>query len=93
MTILIERHHDRAHDDITMLSEKIAGQLEQEYGLTWSWQDDKMHIKHSAAKGFLHAEEGKITIQLQLMGFAAAFFATTIESHITEQLDKHLLAS
>ncbi|MGF1683490.1 polyhydroxyalkanoic acid system family protein [Photobacterium minamisatsumaniensis] len=93
MTILIERHHDKPHDDITNLSQKIADELEQEYGLTWTWQENKLHINHASARGFLHAQEGKITIELQLVGFAASFFAGSIESHISERLDKLLLAS
>ncbi|WP_036823607.1 polyhydroxyalkanoic acid system family protein [Photobacterium sanctipauli] len=92
MTIFIERRHDKDHDDITNLTEKIAGELEQEYGLTWSWKDNKMHINHASASGFLHAQEGKITIELQL-GFAASLFANSIETHISERLDKLLLAS
>lgn len=91
MTILIERHHDRDHDDITALSEIIAGELEQEYGLTWLWQDNKLHINHSSAKGYLHAEDGKITIELQLVGFAASLFATSIENTISQRLDKMLI--
>lgn len=90
MTILIERKHDFPLDDIAELSEQIAGELEQEYGLTWSWQDNKLLINHASAKGFLHSQEGKITIELRL-GFAASLFAPAIESHITERLDQLLL--
>ncbi|MGF1724950.1 polyhydroxyalkanoic acid system family protein [Photobacterium nomapromontoriensis] len=91
MTILIERHHDRDHDDITALSETIADELALEYGLTWLWQDDKLHIHHSSAKGYLLAEEGKITIELQLIGFAASLFAVSIENSISQRLDKLLI--
>lgn len=87
MTILIERRHDRTPEDITSISEQIAGELAREYGLRWIWQEDKLHIQHSSAKGYLHAEEGKITISLQL-GFAASFFSDAIESHINERLDR-----
>lgn len=92
MTIFIERNHDFPLDDIAELSEKIADELEQEYGLTWAWQENKLMINHAAARGFLHSEEGKITIELRL-GFAASLFAPTIESHISERLDQLLLSN
>ncbi|ELR63545.1 hypothetical protein C942_03561 [Photobacterium marinum] len=78
-------------DKITTLSEQIAGELEQEYGLTWAWQENKLMINHASAKGFLQSDEGKITIELRLLGFAASLFAPTIESHISERLDQLLL--
>ncbi|KLV07244.1 hypothetical protein ABT56_06840 [Photobacterium aquae] len=90
MTIYIERHHDKDQQDITSLTEKIAGELEQEFGLSWVWQENRLHINHASAKGYLHAEEGKITIQLQL-GFAASLFAGAIEQNISERLDQLLL--
>ncbi len=52
MTIFIERNHDFPLDDITVLSEQIAGELEQEYGLTWSWQENRLLINHASARGF-----------------------------------------
>ncbi len=91
MTIFIERNHDFPLDDITVLSEQIAGELEQEYGLTWSWQENRLLINHASARGgFLYSEEGKITIELKL-GFAASLFSASIENHISERLDQLLL--
>ncbi|RWX57349.1 hypothetical protein EDI28_04790 [Photobacterium chitinilyticum] len=90
VTIFIERNHDFPLDDITVLSEQIAGELEQEYGLTWSWQENKLLINHASARGFLYSEEGKITIELKL-GFAASLFSASIENHISERLDQLLL--
>ncbi|UXI02671.1 polyhydroxyalkanoic acid system family protein [Photobacterium sp. TY1-4] len=92
MTILIERNHDMPMADITALSEQIAGELAQEYGLNWTWQGNRLMIRHASARGFLLSEEGKVTIELKL-GFAASLFSSSIESHISERLDKLLLAS
>ncbi|WP_299018608.1 polyhydroxyalkanoic acid system family protein [uncultured Photobacterium sp.] len=91
MTILIERNHDFPMDKIAVLSEQIAGELEQEYGLTWAWQENRLMINHTSAKGCLHSEEGKITIELRLLGFAASLFSASIETHISERLDQLLL--
>ncbi|UTV29091.1 polyhydroxyalkanoic acid system family protein [Photobacterium atrarenae] len=92
MTIFIERNHDMPIDEITALSEQIAEELEQEYGLSWSWQGNRLMIRHASARGFLLSEEGKVTIELKL-GFAASLFSTSIESHISERLDRMLLVS
>lgn len=90
LTIFIERKHDFQLDDIVEMSETIAEELAQEYGINWSWQEDKLVINHVSARGFLYSQEGKIIIQLKL-GFAASLFASSIESHITERLDQLLI--
>ncbi|PSW06214.1 hypothetical protein C9I89_06820 [Photobacterium lipolyticum] len=92
VTIFIEREHDFHLDDIVEMSETIAEELAQEYGINWSWQEGKLVIHHASARGFLHSQEGKIVIQLKL-GFAASFFASTIENHITERLDQLLISN
>ncbi|MCG9778504.1 polyhydroxyalkanoic acid system family protein [Photobacterium damselae] len=91
MTILIEREHGFSHEHITQVSELIAQQLVDEYGVLWQWQDNRLMIKHSSANGYLESMDGKLTIKLSL-GFTASFFSNAIESEICQQLDKLLVA-
>jgi len=90
VTILIEREHDLHVDDVAVMSEQIADELANKYGIEWSWQDDRLIIDHMSARGFLHSQHGKITIQLKL-GFAASLFASSIENSISKRLDQLLI--
>ncbi|WP_232321893.1 polyhydroxyalkanoic acid system family protein [Photobacterium jeanii] len=89
MTIYIQREHDHQFDHIAALSESIAEELAEEYGIRWGWKDEKLEIRHSSARGFMLAEEGMITIELRL-GFAASLFSSSIEASILERLDQLL---
>ncbi|KMV30862.1 hypothetical protein AB733_09740 [Photobacterium swingsii] len=89
VTIFIERKHDHQFDHIAALSESIAEELAQEYGIRWGWNNEKLEIRHSSARGFMLAEDGKITIELRL-GFAASLFSSSIEQNIVQRLDQLL---
>jgi putative polyhydroxyalkanoate system protein len=85
----IERQHSLTLEQIHAISERMAKQLEAEYGLSWWWQDQQLKLKHDSLTGVLITSERHLTIELKL-GLMARLFAGTLERTIHNHLDELL---
>lgn len=87
--ISIRREHDLGLERARALSEQVAEQLGQEYGLCWQWQGEQLLFEHASVRGHLLASEQQIRIELRL-SLALLPVAALIRTHVSRQLDQYI---
>lgn len=85
----IRRSHRLGIAEARNRAEKIAGYLEHQYALRWSWQGDHLHVQGNGVTGQLMVEEEAIELNVRL-GFALKLMEGPIRSAIEQAIDKEL---
>ena len=85
--IKIHRGHALPHDKARKEAEKFAKQLQDKFDLTYDWAGDRINFQRSGVSGFLDVGHDVIRLEVKL-GMLLSFLKPTIESHITDNLDK-----
>lgn len=85
--IRISRSHVLPHATARREAQKIAEQLKETFDLEYEWQGDVVHFQRLGVTGCLRVGETDILLEAKL-GVLLAFLGPTIESHITENLER-----
>lgn len=91
LSIKVLRRHNLTPERMKVISEQIADELKQEFGIRWDWEGSRLVIHHTGASGYLHATEDSLKISLQL-GFSLCALKPIIEAAIIERVDEILIA-
>lgn len=90
--ISIKRRHDVGLLRARQLSEKMARELQQRYGLRWRWEGDRLKFSNASARGFLDVDDVLVKLELRL-GLTLMAFAPVMEQSIRKELDEVIAAA
>lgn len=87
--ISIRRFHNLTHGQAVKIANKIALELEREYGMVTRWSGDSLEFKVSGITGQLQLLPKEITLNIKL-GLLMLMVRDQITSRIEARLDKLL---
>ena len=85
--INIVHAHALTHKKARAAAQKVADQIAQEYDLACEWEGDVLRFERSGVSGSLTVEKKQVLMAIKL-GFLMRAFSSTIETKITENLNK-----
>lgn len=88
--IHIEREHDLDRKTLRKRAEKLARQLKDEFGGSYSWEGDTVHYNYSGgidARLILQEEDIQVDVKL---GMLMLMMKKRLQTEIERYLDKHL---
>jgi putative polyhydroxyalkanoate system protein len=87
--IHIERSHRLSREQAKSQIESIAGELQNEIGISYRWDDDRLLLKRQGASGTVQIQDDRIVLDIRL-GILLSPLKGTIERVVNERLDEHL---
>ena len=85
----INRHHTMSIEDIRKAAEKLAQELNAEYGLKYSWRGDTAYFSRSGIDGTLSIDENAVNLTIKL-DMLAAVFERPLKRAVNNYLDKYV---
>lgn len=86
--ILIRRRHTLSAKAARQAAEKIAGRLEEEFGLAYEWDDNVLAFRRSGVSGELVVEKKDVHIRVRL-GFLLLAIKPRVEAEIHRYFDEN----
>ena len=87
--ISIRRHHDLGLAKAKRLAQTLARRLQNEFGGTYTWQDNTLHFRRTGASGSATVTKDSVQIRVEL-GLLLSPLRARIEREIRAGLDSHL---
>lgn len=88
-TVRIERRHDLGEQRIRAIAERLAADLEAEYGGTYHWQGSVLHFDRPGIAGTLRVGGNRLELRLRL-GLMLRPLGGRIESIAARRMDELL---
>jgi len=86
--IKLKRKHSLSLEEARAAAERVAEELDKEYGLTSRWEGDALRFTRSGVDGLLKVTKKEVVLDAKL-GFLLSAFKSKIESHINDDFDKY----
>lgn len=86
----ISRQHALGRDEAKARVERMAGELEQRFGLSSEWSDNRLNIRGSGVQGHLLVSDNSVDLDIDL-GFSLKLMESSIRTAVKQQMDKHLV--
>lgn len=86
----ISRQHALGRDEAKARVERMAGELEQRFGLSSEWNDNRLNIRGSGVQGHLLVSDNSVDLDIDL-GFSLKLMESSIRTAVKQQMDKHLV--
>lgn len=87
--INITRSHSLGIAEGRAAVERVAGQLEDELGVTYQWTDNTLHFDGEGADGFIEVHEERVEVEIDLPLFLQPL-RSRVKSEAEGYLDRHL---
>ncbi len=84
----ITRKHTLGADKARSVVEHIAASLQHKFGVTPSWEGDRLHFSRSGVNGFIEAGADSVRVNATL-GMLLAPLKPTVEAEIRRKLDQY----
>ena len=85
----IRREHHLGADEARLRVDKVAADLQRQFGLKSEWRGEELHFRGAGAKGRVAVTEDSIEFNVEL-GFALMMMEPAIRSAVNAALDKHI---
>lgn len=83
--ISMQKNHSLTHDQARDKVDQLAASLKDKYGLTGSWSGNRYQFKRTGVSGFVHLEDKKVTVEVDL-----SFVLSPLKGQVEEALKKNL---
>ena len=90
MAIRIVRDHSLGLAEAKLRVDRIRVDVETKFGLSSSWEDNKLTFSGSGVQGKIDVNEDGLVVDVRL-GFAMIMLEPAIKSHISSAIDEHLV--
>ncbi len=88
-TIDIKRAHPLGKDKARAAVEQVAEKLRDKFGLSTTWQGDRLEFQRTGAKGAIDVSDSEVHVTVDL-GMMMRPMKGTIETKINEYLERYL---
>ena len=85
----IRRSHSLGLHEVRNRADRIAADLEQQFGARSHWHGNEMHVEGSGVTGWLHVDESHFELEVKL-GFALKLMEGPIRRAIEKTIDDEL---